>query len=139
MATEKKGFIQEFKEFLATGDLMTVAVAFVMGAAVKAVIDSFTKDIFTGILGLFVKCQDILGADGKPTGDKNCSGLAGKAYKSIGWGNFVNSIINFIIIGFVVFMLVKAYNKMKPPAEAAPAGPTEVELLTEIRDSLKSR
>ena len=133
-----KGLVQEFKEFLATGDLMTVAVAFVMGAAVKAVIDSFTADIFTGILGLFVKCQDVI-VDGKATGEKNCSGLAGKAYKSIGWGNFVNSVINFIIIGFVVFMLVKAYNKMKKPADAAPAGPSEVELLTEIRDSLKNR
>ena len=134
-----KGLVQEFKEFLATGDLMTIAVAFVMGAAVKAVIDSFTADIFTGILGLFVKCTPILDAAGKETGEKNCSGLAGKAYKSIGWGNFVNSVINFIIIGFVVFMLVKAYNKMRPPKEAAPAGPSEVELLTEIRDALKNR
>lgn len=133
-----KGLVQEFKEFLTTGDLMTIAVAFVMGAAVSAVIQSFTKDIFTGILGLFVKCTDILDADKKPTGEKNCSGLAGKAYKSIGWGNFVNSIINFIIIGLVVFFLVKAYNKMKKPADVA-AGPSEVELLTEIRDSLKSR
>jgi len=138
MATEKKGLVQEFKEFLATGDLMTVAVAFVMGAAVKAVIDSFTTDIFTGILGLFVKCKDIIGADGKPTGEKNCSGLTGKAWKSIGYGNFINSVINFIIIGFVVFMLLKGYNKMKKKQEAA-AGPSEVELLTEIRDSLKAR
>lgn len=138
MATEKKGFVQEFKEFLATGDLMTVAVAFVMGAAIKAVIDSFTHDIFTGILGLFVKCTDIIGSDGKPTGEKNCSGLTGKAYKSIGWGNFLNSVINFIIIGLVVFMLLKGYKKLRAKQDAA-AGPTEVELLTEIRDNLRTR
>jgi len=134
----KKGFIQEFKEFLATGDLMTIAVAFVMGAAVKAVIDSFTKDIFTGVLGLFVKCTDVIGADGKPTGVKDCSGLTGKAYKSIAWGSFLNSVINFIIIAFVVFLLLKAYKKFRAKEEAA-AGPSEVELLTEIRDTLRTR
>ena len=134
---EKKGLIQEFKEFIATGDLMAIAVAFIMGAAVKAVIDSFVGDIFTGVLGLFVKCTDILDADGKVTG-KNCSGLAGKAYKSIGWGNFVNSVITFIIIAFVVFMLVKAYKKMNRREEAQ-EGPTDNALLTEIRDLLRAR
>jgi large conductance mechanosensitive channel len=133
----KKGLIQEFKEFIATGDLMSIATAFIMGAAIKSVIDSFTKDIFTGVLGLFVKCTDILGADGKPTGEKNCSGLAGKAYKSIGWGNFINSIINLLIIGFVVFMMVKAYKKFMAKQEKA-AGPSDNDLLVEIRDALKA-
>jgi large conductance mechanosensitive channel len=137
MSTPKKGLIQEFKDFLATGDLMTVAVAFVMGAAVKAVIDSFVKDIFTGILGLAFKCKDVM-VDGKATGEKICNGIAGKAYKTVTWGAFINSIINFIIIGFVVFMLVKAYNKMKDKKAEAPAGPTaDQALLTEIRDLLK--
>jgi large conductance mechanosensitive channel len=137
MSTPKKGLIAEFKEFLATGDLMTIAVAFIMGAAVKAVIDSFVKDIVTGIIGLFVKCKDIIGADGKPTGEQNCSGLAGKAYKSVGWGNFINNVIQFIIIGFVVFMLVKAYKKMTN-RNLSTAGPTPDQvLLTEIRDALK--
>ena len=133
---EKKGLIQEFKEFIATGDLMSIAVAFIMGAAVKAVIDSFVGDIFTGVLGLFVKCTDIPNADGTTT--KNCSGLAGKAYKSIGWGNFVNSVITFIIIAFVVFMLVKAYKKMTK-RELAQDGPTDNALLMEIRDLLRAR
>ena len=134
---EKKGLIQEFKEFIVTGDLMSIAVAFIMGFAIKAVIDSFVSDIFTGVLGLFVKCTDLKDADGNVTG-KNCSGLAGKAYKSVGWGNFLNSVITFIIIGFVVFMLVKAYKKLTK-RELAQDGPTDNDLLKEIRDLLKTR
>ena len=133
---EKKGLIQEFKEFIATGDLMSIAVAFIMGAAVKAVIDSFVADIFTGVLGLFVDCNETPLADG--TTVKSCSGLAGKAYKSVGWGNFLNAVITFIIIAFVVFMLVKAYKKMTK-RELAQDGPTDIALLTEIRDLLKTR
>ena len=65
---EKKGLIQEFKEFVTTGDLMSIAVAFIMGLAVKGLIDSFVRDIFTGTIGLFVKCNDIVDAAGKVTG-----------------------------------------------------------------------
>jgi large conductance mechanosensitive channel len=135
--SEKKSMVQEFKEFITTGDLMSVAVAFIMALAVKAVIDSFVKDIFTGVLGLFVKCEEIVDATGKKVGE-NCSGLAGKAYKSVGWGNFVNSVINFVLIAFVVFMLVKAYKKVSGRA-LAQDGPSDNDLLKEIRDSLKNR
>jgi large conductance mechanosensitive channel len=131
----KKGLIQEFKEFIMTGDLMSIAVAFIMGAAVKAVIDSFVKDIFTGVLGLFVPCKDLPGAPAGSKGD--CSGLAGKAWKSVGWGNFINSIISFLVISFVVFMLVKAYKKMTNK-QLAQDGPGTNDLLGEIRDLLKS-
>jgi large conductance mechanosensitive channel len=131
----KKGLIAEFKDFIATGDLMSIAVAFIMGAAIKAVIDSFVKDIFTGILGLFVPCKDLPGAAPGSKGD--CSGLAGKSWKSVGWGNFINAIIGFIVIAFVVFMLVKAYKKMTNKA-LAQDGPSTNDLLTEIRDSLKA-
>ena len=72
--SEKKGLVQEFKEFLTTGDLMSIAVAFIMGLAVKGLIDSFVKDIFTGTIGLFVECKDILDATGKKIGS-DCSGL----------------------------------------------------------------
>lgn len=136
--SEKKSMLQEFKEFITTGDLMSVAVAFIMALAVKAVIDSFVKDIFTGVLGLFVKCQPIFGPDGTTKIGENCSGLAGKAYKSVGWGNFLNNLINFALIAFVVFMLVKAYKKASG-RQLAQDGPTDNDLLKEIRDSLKSR
>ena len=134
----KKGLIQEFKEFIATGDLVKIAVAFIIGGAVATVVTSFVKNIAMGIVGLFVKCTDILGADGKATGEKNCSGLVGKAWRSVGWGNFLNDVVTFLIIAAVVFLIVKAYRKMIPDTAEA-AGPTEVELLTEIRDSLKAR
>ncbi|MEQ1703588.1 MAG: MscL family protein, partial [Ilumatobacteraceae bacterium] len=130
--SEKKGLVQEFKEFLTTGDLMSIAVAFIMGLAVKGLIDSFVKDIFTGTIGLFVECKDILDATGKKIGS-DCSGLTGKAYKSLAWGNFLNSIINFVIIAFVVFWIVKVYKK-STKRDLAQDGPSEVDLLTEIRD-----
>lgn len=133
----KKGLIAEFKEFIATGDLMSVAVAFVMGAATVALINSFVKDIFMGVFGLFFECKDIIDANGKVTG-RDCSGLTGKAWKSIGWGNFINQVITFIIIGFVVFMMVKAYKNLTG-RQLAQDGPTDNDLLKEIRDSLKSR
>jgi large conductance mechanosensitive channel len=135
---EKKGLIQEFKDFIAGGDLMSIAVAFIMGAAVKAVIDSFVGDIFSGIIGLFVPCKDILNADGSvKTAKGDCSGLTGKAWKSVKWGSFINQLINFLIISFVVFMLVKAYKKMTSKS-LAQDGPSTNDLLAEIRDSLKS-
>lgn len=135
--SEKKGLVQEFKEFLTTGDLMSIAVAFIMGLAVKGLIDSFVKDIFTGTIGLFVDCDDIKDATGKVTG-QDCSGLTGKAYKSLAWGNFLNSVINFVIIAFVVFWIVKVYKKATKRS-LAQDGPSEVDLLTEIRDELRSR
>ena len=135
--SERKGLVQEFKEFLTTGDLMSIAVAFIMGLAVKTLIDSFVKDIFTGTIGLFVKCTDILDATGKKVG-QDCSGLTGKAYKSLAWGNFLNSVINFVIMAFVVFWIVKVYKKATK-RQLATDGPSEVDLLTEIRDQLKAR
>ena len=136
--SEKKGLVQEFKEFLNTGDLMTIAVAFIMGLAVKGLIDSFVKDIFTGTIGLFVKCTDIIDqATGKKIG-QDCSGLTGKAYKSLAWGSFLNSVINFVIMAFVVFWIVKVY-KRATKRQLATDGPSEVDLLTEIRDQLKAR
>ncbi len=135
--SEKKGLVQEFKEFLTTGDLMSIAVAFIMGLAVKTLIDSFVKDIFTGTIGLFVKCTDIFDATGKKIG-QDCSGLTGKHYKSLAWGSFLNSVVNFVIMVLVVFWIVKVYKKATK-RNLATDGPSEVDLLTEIRDQLKSR
>jgi large conductance mechanosensitive channel len=136
--TEKKGLVAEFKEFITTGDLMSIAVAFIMGLAVKGLIDSFVKDIFTGTIGLFVKCKDIIDPVTQKVTGKDCSGLTGKAYKSLAYGNFLNSIINFLITAFVVFWIVKVYKKATK-RQLAQDGPTAVDLLTEIRDSLKAR
>ena len=135
MSTPKKGLIQEFKEFIMTGDLMSIAVAFIMGAAVKQVIDSFVKDIFTGVLGLFGGCKDVKGADGTVT--QQCVSFADKKWKTVGWGSFINTVINFIIISLVVFLLVKAYKKATKRGLAQDGPTPDQALLTEIRDLLK--
>ncbi|CAB4872499.1 unannotated protein [freshwater metagenome] len=136
--SEKKGLIQEFKEFIMTGDLVSVAVAFIMGLAVKSVIDSFVKDIFTGTIGLFIKCQEILDpVTGAATGKKDCSGLAGRAYKSLAWGSFVNQLITFVLTALVVFAMVKVYNKATK-RDLTQGGPTDNDLLKGILEELKS-
>ena len=136
--SEKKGVIREFKDFIMTGDLMSVAVAFIMGLAIKAVIDSFVKDIVTGTIGLFIKCQAILDpATGKPTGKQDCSGLAGKAYKSVAWGSFLNQVVTFVLTAIVVFALVKVYKKTTKRT-LAQDGPSDNDLLKGILDELKS-
>ncbi len=128
----KKGLIQEFKEFVLTGDLVAIATAFIIGAATAALVTSFTKDIAMGIVGLFVKCKDL--ADGS----KDCSGLTGKAWKSVQWGNFLNNVVTFLIILGVVFLIVKAYRKAVA-AKIEVAGPSEADLLGEILAELKKR
>jgi large conductance mechanosensitive channel len=135
--TPKNGWWAEFKEFATAGDLMSIAVAFIMGLAVKGLIDSFVKDIFMGTIGLVVDCTDVTDATGKVVG-QDCTGLAGKAYKSLAWGNFLNSIINFLLVVFVVFWIVRVY-KRATKRQLAQDGPTEVDILTEIRDELRAR
>jgi large conductance mechanosensitive channel len=134
----KKGLIGEFIDFVKSGDLVSVAAAFIIGTATAALVTSFTKNIAMGILGLFVKCKDIIGADGKPTGTQDCSGLVGKAWKSVGWGNFINDAITYLFTMLVVFMIIKAYRKAVPDKQVV-GGPSDNDLLKEIRDSLKSR
>jgi large conductance mechanosensitive channel len=116
--------IQEFKDFILKGNLVQTAVAFVMGGAFGKVSETFTG-IFTGLLGLIGGAPDFSGF--KP--------------KGIPFGVFVNAFINLLIVGFVMFLVVKAYNRMIKPKEApAPeAPPADVALLTEIRDLLKQK
>jgi large conductance mechanosensitive channel len=133
---EKKSLVQEFKEFLMKGNLVEIAVAFVMGAAFTTVVGSVTGDgspekpgIVGGILGaIFGGDQPNFGAKG-PTINGSFIPI----------GGLVTALINFVMVGAVVFLVVKAYNKMRKAKDEAPAGPSEVDLLTEIRDSLKSR
>lgn len=134
----KKSWWQEFKEFATTGDLMTIAVAFIMGLAVKGLIDSFVKDIFMGTVGLIVDCKDIVDPATQKVIGQDCTGLAGKAYKSLAWGNFLNAIVNFVLLVFIVFWVVKVYKKATK-RQLASDGPSEVDLLTEIRDELRAR
>jgi large conductance mechanosensitive channel len=133
------GFIKEFKEFAMKGSLVDIAVAFVMGGAFGKVISSFTDGIVSPLIGM------IGGADLtknmlelKPA-VLDATGKVVTEAVNLKWGDFVTAIINFIIVAFVMFLVIKGINKMKKKEEAAPpAGPSSTDvLLMEIRDSLK--
>ncbi len=121
-----KDLIKEFKDFVSRGNLVELAVAFVLATAFAPVVLSIVDNIFMPIIAAII---------GQP--DFNSLSIdIGEA--TINYGIPLTLIINFLIIAFVCFFVVKAYNSMRTPAEAD-AGPTEVELLTEIRDALRSR
>lgn len=120
--------IQEFKDFINKGNLVDMAVAFVLGTAFAALVKSFTDDILMQIIAMIV---------GKP----DFSALSFTVnHSEIRYGSFLNAIIAFLIVAVAMFAVVKAYNAMKkdkPDEEEEIAA--EVQLLTEIRDSLRAR
>lgn len=121
-----KNLLKEFKDFINRGNLVELAIAFVLATAFAPVVLSIVDNIFMPIIAAIVGQPDF-GELGFDIGDAR-----------INYGTPLTLIINFIIIAFVCFLFVKAYNKMKPPVEEE-TGPSEVELLTEIRDALRSR
>lgn len=132
--------LKEFKNFIMTGNVIDFAVAVIMAGALGGVIKGFVDNIAMPFVGYFaggMNFEDLhVAMDGKEYATLAAAKEAGGAV--IAWGAWVNTIINLLIVGFVMFLLVRAYNKTKAPApEAAPAGPTAEELLAEIRDSLK--
>ena len=131
-----KSFMEEFKAFALKGNVLDMAVGVIIGAAFKAIVDSLVADIISPILGCL--------------GGVNFTDMAlvlfdGKV--SIGWGNFVMAIINFIIMAFVLFNIVRTANKVsemskkpeEPEPEAEPEPSKEEVLLTEIRDLLAKK
>ncbi|WP_452220147.1 large conductance mechanosensitive channel protein MscL [Lacinutrix salivirga] len=131
--------LKEFKDFIMTGNVVEFAVAVIMAGAIGAVVTGFVNNIIMPVVGHFSGGVDF--ADKKYVLDEAVVDAAGKVVtpeNAITWGIWVNAIISLIIVGLVMFIIVKAYNKMKKPAEEpAPAGPTDNELLMEIRDALK--
>lgn len=133
------GMLKEFKEFAMKGNLVDIAVGFVMGAAFKQVVTSFTAGIISPLIGL------LFNANFKDLKYIAKQGIADKAGKITGevailYGEFLTNIIDFIIVAFVMFMVVKGVNALKKkeePAPEAPKGPSQEELLAEIRDLLK--
>ncbi len=133
--------LKEFKNFIMTGNVIEFAVAVIMAGAVGAVVTGFVNDIAMPLVGyisggvdfsdLKIVLSDAIAAS---------EGIEAKPEVAIRWGAWVNTLVNLVIIGFVMFMIIKAYNKMKKPVEApAPAGPTDNDLLAEIRDLLKKK
>ena len=133
------GMVKEFKEFAMKGNLVDIAVGFVMGAAFKQVVTSFTGGIISPLIGLLVK-SDL--KDLKWIVKEGVTDSAGKVSGEVAvlYGNFITNVIDFIIVAFVMFMIVKGVNAMKKKEEPAPppppSGPTQEELLAEIRDLL---
>lgn len=123
------GMMSEFKDFIAKGNAMDLAVGVIIGAAFGAIVNSLVSDVITpALLDPALKAAKVA----------NLAEL--KTDGGILYGKFLAAIISFIVIAFVIFMLVKALNSMKKKEEAAPAapaGPTQEELLTQIRDLLK--
>lgn len=130
---------KEFKNFIATGNVIEFAVGVIMAGAVGAVVNGFVSDIAMPVVGYLTGGIDFsdmklilsaaeLGPDGKETAPE----------VAIFYGRWITSVISLVTVGLVMFALIKSYNKMKKPVEAAPpAGPSDNDLLKEIRDLLK--
>lgn len=130
--------LSEFKDFIAKGNVMDMAVGIIIGAAFTAIVTSLVDDLINPIISLFMGGIDFSGM-----GIRLSDGEDGAIFA---YGNFIMALINFLIIAWVVFMLVKMVNRVKDAAteeeeaaEEEPAGPTQEELLAEIRDALKAQ
>ena len=130
---------KEFKNFIMTGNVIDFAVAVLLAGAIGLVVSGFVNDIVMPFVGHFAGGLDF--ADMKVVLDEAvvaADGTVTKGENAIMYGRWINTIINLVVVGFILFLIVKAYNKTKtPPAPAAPAGPSDNDLLGEIRDLLK--
>ena len=143
--------LKEFKDFAMRGNVVDMAVGIIIGAAFTAIVSSLVADLINPIIGLFTGGLDftnnyaVLGGDVPAGASLEAAREAGASV--FAYGAFIMAIINFLIIAFVVFMLVRYVNKVKAaaeqpaeePAPEEPKGPTQEELLMEIRDALKAR
>jgi large conductance mechanosensitive channel len=128
-----RAFFDEFKQFILRGNAIELAIGIVIGVAFNGIVNSLVADIFMPIIGLL-------------TGGFNVSQLTVHLYKDaiLKWGSFVQSIINFLIIGFCMFLVVKGMNRLRhhlivEEAKASPPPTASEKLLTEIRDLLREQ
>lgn len=142
------GFLKEFKEFAVKGNVMDLAVGVIIGGAFGKIVDSVVKDLVMPIVSAIIGSPDFSNMyvvlKDPTNGIKNGMALAdAQAVENavvFAYGNFITVAINFILLAFAVFLMVKGINQLRrkeEPAPAAPAGPTQEELLAEIRDLLK--
>jgi len=136
--------LQEFKAFIARGNVLDLAVAVIIGTAFGAIVTSLTGDVIMPAIGALTGGVDLsnhfillsvpAGYEGS-TADYAALKEAGAAM--IGYGAFLTAVINFVILAFVIFLLVRSANRLLVQKEAAATGPSEIDLLTEIRDELR--
>jgi large conductance mechanosensitive channel len=139
------GFVKEFKEFAMKGNVMDMAIGVIIGGAFGKIVSSLVDDIIMPVVGkalgnadftnLYIALSDNIPA-GTPLSDAKGMGSV------FAYGSFLQTVVDFIILAFCIFMMVKGINKLKKneePAPEEPKGPTQEELLTEIRDLLKKK
>ncbi len=148
--SDRQGLVKEFREFIASGNMIELAVAVILGAAISVVIKAFTEGIVMQVVAAIFGKPDFddvtitlrhnVGTTVDPT-----TGNETQVDSVLRIGTFINTLISLVLTGLVLFAIVKAYNKLKARQQAQDAieelaaGPTEVELLAEIRDALRAR
>ena len=135
--------VQEFKTFIAGGSVLDLAVGVIIGAGFGKIVGSLTDDIIMPVVGKvfggldFTSKYVVLSGDVAPGTPLDAARKAG--VNVLAWGSFITALVNFAILAWIIFLIVKAANKAMPLAAEAPAGPSEVEVLAEIRDELRKR
>ncbi|WP_452230486.1 MULTISPECIES: large conductance mechanosensitive channel protein MscL [unclassified Lacinutrix] len=132
--------LKEFKNFIMTGNVIDFAVAVIMAGALGAVINGFVSKIAMPLIGLVTGGKSFSDNFWTPGDEvyKTVAAAKEAGVAAVEYGAWIDTIISLLVVGFVMFLLVKAYNKTKKPVEAAaPAGPSQEDLLAEIRDLLK--
>jgi large conductance mechanosensitive channel len=138
--------LSEFRAFIARGNVLDLAVAVIIGAAFATIVASLTEDVIMPVVGAIFGGLDFsnyftrLGPlPDNFTGDPNSyADLKRAGVAVLGWGQFVTVVINFLILAFIIFLLIRTANRIVRRQDPV-AGPSEVELLTEIRDELRKR
>src|SRR4029079_16236212 len=139
--------LQDFRAFIAKGNVLDLAVAVIIGAAFAKIATSLTEDIIMPIVGAIFGGLDFSSyltlrgqvRDCYHGSMKDYAALKAAGAPVLGWGEFVTVVINFLILAFIIFLMVRWASKVMRRADDDPSSPTDVELLTEIRDELKRR
>ena len=139
--------LKEFRDFIAKGNVLDLAVAVIIGAAFGKIVTSLTEDVIMPIIGKIFGGLDFssyflllgpvpAGYHGSMT---DYAALKKAGAPVLGWGAFVTQVVSFVILAFIIFLMIKAANRAMRKGPDAAAGPSEVDLLTEIRDELRKR
>lgn len=139
--------LSEFRDFIARGNVLDLAVAVIIGAAFATITASLTDDIIMPVVGAifggldFANYFTVLGPipDNYTGSATSYADLKKAGVAVLGWGQFLTVVINFLILAFVIFLLIRWANRLMRRGPDAPAGPSDIELLTEIRDELRKR
>lgn len=137
--------LSEFKTFIMRGNVLDLAVGVLIGAAFGKIISALTDDVIMPLISLatgggvdFSSQYIVLGGAEKITAGMSLAAAKAAGANVLAWGSFITAVINFVILAFVIFLIVRQANKIMPPPAVA-AGPTDVDLLTEILDELRKK